>query len=147
MSRKLIGRSSGLATRVRVYRIEGALEVDEIDHYEVRRSRVFYDDVVLVTLHRYRGITALAVSAGVIVIMAAIAMAVAIDDPQAGAMMFALLGGPFLLFFLFRLIFPFNEITVFSRRSEARLRFFRSGHARELFQEILTAVREAQRPA
>src|ERR1051326_480522 len=50
--RVLIGRNNDFATRQIVYRTPVGIEVDELDHFEVVRKRVFYDDVLLVTYHR-----------------------------------------------------------------------------------------------
>ena len=144
MSRELLGRAGNIATRERVYRVEGALEVDEIDHYEVRRSRVFFDDVVLVTLHRYRGVAVLLITGAAAVLLGAASLAVGMTNAVAGWTMFAIMGGPFLIAFLFRLFFPFTEINVYSRRTQARLRYFRTQHAQRIFEDILSDVRQAQ---
>jgi len=50
--RTRIGRDSNFATRQLVYRTPVGIEVDELDHFEIVRKRVFYDDVLLVTYHR-----------------------------------------------------------------------------------------------
>jgi hypothetical protein len=53
--REYLGSHVGMAERMRVFRTPEALELDTSDRYEIRRQRVFYDEIVLVTLHRERG--------------------------------------------------------------------------------------------
>lgn len=144
-ARTLLSRSSNIATRQRVYRIPEGLEVDEIDHFEVRRFRVFFDDVVLMTYHRYRGKPFLAIVGTFIALGTAVGILIARQDLITGAITGGILGGPFLIAFILHLIFQMDEINVFSRRSRATLRFgFRKARARRLFDELAGAVRTAQ---
>ena len=55
LRRTLIGTVTGAVTRQRVYRIENGLEMDDIDHFEITRKRVFFDDVVAMTYHQEMG--------------------------------------------------------------------------------------------
>ncbi len=53
--RTLLGRGSTLSSRLRVFRTPDAVEVDEIEGYDVTRRRVRFDEVLLVTYHRIVG--------------------------------------------------------------------------------------------
>jgi hypothetical protein len=146
MKRKLLARSSNIATRQRVYRIPDGLEVDDVDHYEVRRSRVLYDDVILVTHHRSRGSWFLIITGLMAVLFAAMAYAIGRGSTAVvGWWILAVTAGPFLLLFLIRFFLGVDEVNVYSRRSSARLRFwFRKQRALELFKDISNAVRTRQ---
>ncbi|TMA14693.1 MAG: hypothetical protein E6J85_20930 [Deltaproteobacteria bacterium] len=63
MHRKLLGTASNLATRVRVYLAEDAVEIDEIEGYSGTRKRVLFDEVLLVTLDRRRRLGTIAILA------------------------------------------------------------------------------------
>ena len=55
--RRRLGRWTGLlGGRQAVYEVNEGLEIDERDGYEVTRKRVFWEDVLLVTYHRYIGV-------------------------------------------------------------------------------------------
>lgn len=145
MKRKILARSSNIATRQSVYRIDDGLEIDEVDHYEVHRSRVLYEDVILVTYHRSRGRWFLIVTGAMALTFILISMMVALSDTTAGLIIGGMTAVPFILLFLLRAIFGVDEVNVYSRRSRARLRFwFRKSRAQELFEEISSAVRRRQ---
>ena len=145
MKRKLLCTSASIATRQRVYSVAEGLEVDEIDHYEVRRWRVLYDDVILVTYHRYRGALFLAITGIVAAFFGTIAILTGRAEPIAGWWLAGFLVTPFLALFLVRLIVGIDEVNVYSHRSQARLRFgFRKGRARQVFDDITAAVRRSQ---
>lgn len=128
-----------------MYRIDDGLEVDEVDHYEVHRSRVLYEDVILVTYHRARGLWFLIITGGLALTFIFVSMMVALSDTTAGLIVGAITALPFILLFLLRAIFGVDEVNVYSRRSRARLRFwFRKGRAQELFEEIARSVRRRQ---
>ena len=145
VKRRLMARSSGLVSRQRVYQIPDGLEVDEIDHYEVRRSRVLFDDVILVTWHRHRGFWFLFVIGMFAAALAASAFLIGRTEAGIGWIFFACTGGPLLLVFILRLVIGIDEVNVYSRRSQARLRFFfRKARARALMGEITATVRRRQ---
>ena len=145
MKRKLLARGNGIATRQRVYQVADGLEVDDIDHYEVRRSRVLFEDVILMTHHRARGRAFLIVTGVLAILFAALSYAIGTNEPAGGWIFFSMSAGPILLLFLLRLFLGVDEINVYSRRSSARMRFwFRKGRARQLFDEISRTVRRRQ---
>ncbi len=145
MKRILLARSNNIATRQRIYRVADGLEVDEIDHFEVRRSRVLYEDVILVTYHRYRGAWFLGLTGALAIFFAAVSIAVGLNEQSVGWIMAAITVLPVLLAFALRLALGVDEINVYSRRSQASLRFmFRKSHARALLREIIGSVRRRQ---
>jgi hypothetical protein len=141
VSRKLIGRTSQIATRQRVYRVPDGLEVDDVDHYEVHRSRVFYDDIVLITFHRTRGLWFNLVTGSAGVLFAVIAFVIGTDETSVGSWVFTFFSAPFLVLVLLRLVLAVDEINVYGRRTSAKLRFwFRKRRARALFDELTATV-------
>lgn len=140
--RRLVGKAHSWTERVRVFWTDEALEVDQADNYEIRRRRVFFDEILLVTLHSTRG--------GVL------------------PWVLALLAVPFGFFSLFSLgdagrmflivtvllgvlaavvgLLPVWVVTAFGKRTRARMSFrMREGRAREVYAEICRAVAQAQR--
>jgi hypothetical protein len=145
MKRKLLARSGTIATRQRVYRVADGLEIDEVDHYEVHRSRVLYEDVILVTYHRYRGVVFLILTGLIALLFGASSLAMGKTDAVVGFAFLLLTAVPVFVAFVARMALGVDEINVYSRRSQARLRFwFRKARARELMNEITAAVRRRQ---
>jgi hypothetical protein len=147
--RKLLARTSSLATRGAVYEVDDGLEVETSDHYEISRQRVLYGDIALVTLHRRVGWVFVLVNLGVVAFfltMAGVFLTLSREQGMwVAAGIFATFGSPFLLAALLRLAFRVDEVTVWGRRSQASLRYtFRKGKARRLFEEIADKVRTAQ---
>jgi hypothetical protein len=143
-SRRYLGSANTLSERVRVYWTEKALEVDSLESYEIRRRRVFFDEVLLVTLHSRLG--------GMLpwwplgfAAMIGFSAALLRSEPDASRiltwMALGLLAIGAVLFFT-----PLWVVTVFGRRTRARMQF-RLGErkARDLFAQICQAADEAQR--
>jgi hypothetical protein len=147
--RHYLGKASGVALRQRVYRTREYLEIDEIDGYDVVRRRVFFDDVLLVTYHRFLGWPFVAMLGAMSAIFALITLAIAWENRR-GDLSFALVFGavsvlPFLVPLLLRLILMVDAVTVYGRRSRAQVHFpFRKARAREVYTQICRAVREQQ---
>lgn len=142
--RSYLGSAHNLAERVRVYWTEKGLEVDSSEGYEIRRTRVFFDEVLLVTLHSKLGGALpwlpLALAA-LIGFSAVLARSEPLPSQILGwtALGFLVIGAA--LFFT-----PQWVITVFGRRTRARLQFrLRERKARDLFARICQAVDETQR--
>ena len=142
--RQRIGRNNDFATRQVIYRTPLGIEVDELDHFEVNRKRVFYDDVLLVTYHRQQ-------TWGFIVLMAFVvllfgSLAVVAKDVAPLAMTLAFVAALALIFGANRLLFQVDVVSVFGRRSKASIRFpYRKSRARQVYNEICTNVAAAQR--
>src|SRR5258706_12175018 len=143
--RTRIGRFNDIATRQIVYQTSDALEIDEIDQFEVARRRVYFDDILLVTMHSRVGIAFVVTMAVFFLLFIAIAAALQSDHENTAAMWFAGVSAPFLLALFTRVLLKQDLITVYRRRSKAAMRFtFRKGHARAKFAEICDLAQRAQ---
>lgn len=148
-NRTLLTRSRGLAGQLRVYDTRDALECEEFEQGEITRWRVFYDDVQLVTLHRSPG----ALFAGAAGALAALFSWLGFklgqqEGLRAGLVLFGLTGLPCLLAMLLRLLLGAHTLTVYGRRTKARIRFgVRRARAREAFDRICRLVAEGQQRA
>ena len=144
-ARRLLGTVSGIAERVRVYRTAEALEIDQMEYYNIRRRRVFFDEVELVTLHSKRGMVAGAVFCGILALLVGISASPGGRD--AGSVLFSV-AGAFALGCLISLLAPVWTVTVFGKRTRARIRFrMRGGKARRVYEDICRATAEAQEEA
>ena len=142
--RRYLGSAHSLAERVRVYWTERGLEVDSSEGYEIRRTRVFFDEVLLVTLHSKLGGALPWLPLG-LAILVGFSAVLARSEPSASATLtwvalgFLMIGAA--LFFTRQWV-----VTVFGRRTRARLQFrLRERKARDLFASLCQAVDAAQR--
>jgi hypothetical protein len=143
--RKRIGRWNDIATRQIVYQSDEALEVDEIDQFEIVRKRVYFDDVLLATMHSQVGIGFVITMAIFFLLLLAIAVVIQSAQEPGMAGFFFALSLPFLLGIVIRLILKQEVITIYGRRSKAAMRFtFRKTFAHEKFNEICSLVTQAQ---
>lgn len=146
--RKVLARWRTLGSREAVYQTADGLEVESNQQYEIIERRVLFEDVLLVTLHRYIGVayplvmglfTALFLGIGILILSINV-------DALAAAAVFGAIGAPFLIALLLRVMFGVDVITVFGRRSKAIMRFsLRKKRAREVYGQVCAAVRNAQR--
>ena len=146
--RKPVGRTTSLLGSEVVYQTADGFEVEKTDHYKVEELRVFYDDVMLVTIHRELGLPFVVLTglASLFFVSIAIFFLVIDDATWPAAVMFGIFGSPFIIAFLVRMIFQLDVVTIFGRRSTARMRYaFRKRRAREVYGQVCAAVREAQR--
>ena len=144
--RVLLGKVGGLGERQRVYAIADGIEIDELDGNEVRRRRVFFDDVLFVTYHRIYGwgfLLVLGAAAGLFS-LAGLGFLSA-GEGTAAFIFLVFVAGPFWLAFLLRLVFRVDIVTVFGRRTRAEMRFsFRKGRARRVFDSVCRSARRRQ---
>ena len=141
----IFGFSLVAMTRIQVYLRPDSVEVDEITFAEIERTRVLFDDVLAVTYHR-------AVSLGFSIliglfggILAAIGLVVLFQKEMAAAAIILLFAAPFLGTLVLHLILKTDYITVFGRRTLARMRFrVRKARARQIFQELTAKIRAVQ---
>lgn len=146
--RTLLGKWSSTLTRVRIYQTSDALDVETNEHFEVTKTRVFFEDVLLVTYHREYGALYLTLTGlfSLGFLMLAGFLASLSKDSWVVGVVFAIFGSPFILAFLVRLAFGVDVVTIFGRRSKASLRYrFRKARAREVYGKICSLVRQAQR--
>jgi hypothetical protein len=146
--RTLLRRSRTLVGSEAAFLTADGIDVDSTLNYEVVRRKVFFDDLLLVTLHRERGVAYLVVNGLFAAFFLGLSiLIVAIDtDAWPGALPFFVAGFLFLLAFLIRLAMGRDVVTVMGRRSRAVLRFgsFRKERAREVYGQICAAVRRGQ---
>lgn len=145
--RERIGKATSLVTRDLVYLTDEGFEVESHEGYEIVERRVLFGDVQLVTYHRRLGALYLSVTGVVALLFLGIALVVAASssDGWITALPIAMFGVPALIAFLLRLAFRVDIITIFGRRSKARIHFrLRKRKARETYGRICAAVRHAQ---
>ena len=141
MKRRFLGRYNDLVARHAVYETDGALEIDEQDNFEIVRKRVFFEDVLLVTMHERTGVLAIFFSLGFAAFFGLIA---SIAGDGAG-WVFAALALSLLIYGFVRMARKETIITVFGRRSKARIRFsLRKARAHQLYGELCAHVRRVQ---
>lgn len=142
--RRFLGKSLTFAERVRTYWTDEALEVDQADHFEIRRRRVFFDEIQLVTLHLRRlpgsGLLPL-----ILALVSALIAAASSSEPDVSQVFWigaALLGG--LSVVLGAL--PVWVVTVYGKRARSRMHFrMRQGKARSVYADVCRAASDAQR--
>ena len=147
--REKLGQRRGFGYREIVYRTADAFEIDEIEGYDITRKRVFFDDVVLVTLHRFipwgngLGLLLLAGLVGLVVLALAAASTTA-ALVVAGLGVLPALAGAVASFAL-----GARAVTVQGKRTQARMDFvLRPGRAEEVYRLACRLARERQpRPA
>lgn len=142
--RRYLGRAQSLSERVRTYWTDEALEVDRADHYEIRRRRVFFDEILLVTLHEARGYLLSLLPLLMAGLFAVIALAAG-DDPDASRV-FWMVAAACVAFAVGAALAPVWVVTVYGKRTRARMCFrMRQAKAREVYAEISRAAADAQR--
>jgi hypothetical protein len=142
--RRYLGSAHSLAERVRVYWTDRGLEVDSSEGYEIRRTRVFFDEVLLVTLHSKLGGALPWLPLGLAALVGFSAVLTRSEPVSSQILAWVALG--FLVIGAALFFTPQWVVTVFGRRTRARLQFrLRERKARDLFAQICQAVDEAQR--
>ena len=141
MNRRFLGRYNDVVTRHAVYATDSAIEVDERDNFAIVRKRVFFEDVQLVTLHDRVGIAAVFFSLG----FAGFLGLVGLIAGGVGGGVTVLFGLPFLAYGIIRIRIKESIITIFGRRSRARIRFtLRRARAERLYDDLCAQVRRVQ---
>ncbi len=146
--RTLLGRDFGVGHLYRSYRRGDSIEIDESDHTQITRRRIFFSDVELVTLHSERRLLVPILIALLFVIPGLLFLSFSFLLPMAfrigaGAIVALAVGGV-----IASTITPTFVLTVLGRGVRARARLgVREAKARETLDEILLAVSEAQKRA
>lgn len=143
--RQYLGGFLGFTERMRVFRTEGALEVDSTDRYEIRRRRVFFDEVVLATLHRELGGGPYPWVFLAFALLGALLALPFSSEPTPRNIMLAV-AAVFGLLSLVTFLLPSWIVTIYGKRARGKIRYrLREGKAREVYGEICRAAAEAQR--
>ena len=144
--RTLLGKGSSLSSRHRVFRTPDAIEVDEVEGYDVTRRRVWFDEVLLVTYHRMVGWPFVLVMLAFMSLFGLFGTLIVVADPSVrSALILAAVLFPFALPVVLRLILRVDVVTVYGVRTSADMHFwFRKGQARQVYQQVCRVVRERQ---
>jgi hypothetical protein len=143
--RRLLGTAHTLSERVRIYWTPEALEVDRLDHYEIRRRRVFFDEVLLVTLHAGRTALSIVFPLLMVILFGLLALGAWTEDPTAGRVLLVITA-LFTAWALTAMALPVWIVTVYGKRTRARMHFrLKQRKAREVYAEICRAASDAQR--
>jgi hypothetical protein len=140
--RSALGRDAGLGLRTYVFLAADALEVDEVDGINVVRTRVLLDDILLVTLHKsppwgvfWTGLAFVGLGA----------LLMRVIPAGRGSLFFALCAFPVPVGLVLSTFLGVHYVTVFGRRSRARMGWrLGGGRARKVFELLVRRVTAAQ---
>ena len=139
-----LGRQRGLWQQQRIYRSRDYLEVDGMDGYDVTRRRIFYDEIVLVTLHSAAG-WALAVAGGLLALLCGLLgyLLRSVAWPLAAPPLLCCL--VCVAFVALRIARPVQTVTVFGKRTRAPMSFWpNTARAREVYLLVCRLAQERQ---
>jgi hypothetical protein len=144
--RTLLGTLSAMGGRQRVYETADALEIDEAEDNEIRRRKVYYDEILVVTYHRRIGIGYVIGCAVLALLGAGLGLAVGMTAGWViGVGVSAMLWLPALIAGVLRLALGVDVVGVYGPRTRARLEFaFRKARAREVYQLVAARARQHQ---
>lgn len=147
MGRRLLGSRGSLGGQTRVYRTPDGLEIDEAEDEKIFRKRLFWDEVLMVTLHHARDILFVVfalIGVGFLALMSLL-IGFAFAEAKAGVVLSMLTWLPLLVYTIVRMVQGVPTVSVYGRRTMARLTFpLRGGRAREVYAEISAAARRRQ---
>lgn len=147
MARRLLGSRGNLGGSTRVYRTTEGIEIDDAEDDRIYRKRVFWDEVLMVTLHHGRDIPFVVfalIGIGFLALFSFV-MGVVVASVTAGVVMSLLTWVPFLAYTVVRVVQGVPTVSVYGRRTMARLTFpLRPGRARAVYAEISSAARRRQ---
>jgi hypothetical protein len=149
--RERLGRRAAFSHREYVYRTRDCFEIDEVEGYDVARKRVFFDDVVLVTRHRFVP-WAPAILSGLLAALLGLATLGLLSEggasePGARTFGIVLLALTLALGTLTVLLFAVGgeAVTIQGKRTQARMDFvLRRGKAVEVYRRACRLARERQ---
>ncbi|MEA2489076.1 MAG: hypothetical protein QOH21_868 [Acidobacteriota bacterium] len=145
-NRTRIARWSTAIERHIAYRIPEGVEVETSQNYEVVRRRVFFDDVVMITLHREHTPLYLVLTGLFALIFIMIGFGLLFTELKVASIYFFAIASPGVIAFVLRLLFGMDVITLIGGRSKASIRFgLRKGRVRELYGSLCAEVAENHR--
>lgn len=143
--RVFLGKATQFQDRQRIYAIQDGLEIDQMDQYDIIRKRVYFDDVLMITRHRFYGRTyigLLSICAAMLFLFALLAFS---NSSSEAAVVFSILGLCFLIPVAIRAIFAVDAITVYGRRTRAQIHFhFRKAKCEEIYRQLCELTRLKQ---
>jgi|GEM_PF-1240414 len=143
--RTYLSRLQSWGSRRKVYQVPNGLEIDEFDQYDIVRKRVFFDDVLFVTYHRYYGkafLWLMGIFGALFTLFAYLAWS---NRAPEGATILLVIALLFLIPMALRLLFMVDCITIYGKRSKAQLHFaFRKARARQVYDDLVEKIRETQ---
>jgi hypothetical protein len=143
--RTFVARRIGLSSVERIYRTRDAIEVDELEGYDVTRRRVLFDEVLLVTLHKEVGWAFVLLLLVLLTFSSFFTLIAGAIDTGTGVGMTVLFVLPLVVLLVLRLVLRLDVVTVHSRRTRARIPFwFQKDRAREVFRLVARLAREHQ---
>ncbi|MBI5369394.1 MAG: hypothetical protein HZA54_20335 [Planctomycetes bacterium] len=147
--RRLGGAGGFFGSEERVYAVADGLVVDCVDHGTITRSRVFYDDVLMVTRHRMRGWLFLTLT-GLAAAGFGLPGVLLLADRNAfpAGVIFLVIAVVFAVPCALRAALGLDVITVYGKRTKAVVRFWlRKERAQMVHAQVIDAVRRAQAAA
>lgn len=131
--------------QTRVYRTPEGLEIDEAEDERIFRKRLFFDEVLMVTLHRAGDVPFVVFAVVGVGMLGLFSFVAGVIDVTAGILTSALTWVPLLVYTIVRLIQGVPTVSVYGRRTVARLTFpLRQARARAVYAEISGAARRRQ---
>ena len=144
-ARRKLGSVRTLASNLTLYEIEGGVEMESRETIDLIRTRVFWEDVLMVTHHRCVPLTQTLVLGVATTVLAGIAALTALGSLAAAAVVgvIALLPGiPLAACLVLRV----DVVTVFGRRSRVRAHYIlNKQRGRQVFDDICARARRSHR--
>jgi hypothetical protein len=141
--RTALGRGTGFGFRTYSFLTADAVEMDEVDGFNVVRSRVLLDDVLLITLHKrppYGRVLAMLF----LLLFTVLGIALLREGGRVLVMLVPVLL-PLLLLVVASLFLGVTYVDVLGRRSRARMAWsWRARRAREVFELLVARAEERQ---
>jgi hypothetical protein len=106
-----------------VFEIDDGLEVDEVNMAAIERTRVYFDDVLGLTIHQARGVGFLVTTGLGALIFGLLSGSAFVDHDVVPALILAVAGLANLAVFLLRVVLKVNVVTVFGKRTMAIMKF------------------------
>ena len=141
----MLGSSVDLSGQRKVYLLDDCIEVDEFTTSEVLRRRIYFDDVIALTYHRFYGWSFLLLM-GIFWVLPVIGGLASLSIHEPGlAIFFFACAIPFIIPFALRLIFKIDAISVYGKRTRTEMFFsIRKARAKEVFDRLAAVIRRAQ---